>query len=121
VAMDLEMILRGAGYVVVGPATRLAQAMSLAEQEDIDGAVLDVNLGGEHVFGVAEVLARRNVPFVFVTGYDRNILPDELAQRPLVRKPYVARSILTKLQELFRSLAEVPNSLGIGMPHGAKR
>ena len=58
VAMDLEMILRGAGYVVVGPATRLAEAMCMAEEEALDGAVLDVNLGGERVFSVAEALAR---------------------------------------------------------------
>ena len=121
VAMDLEMILRGAGYVVVGPATRLAETMRMAEQEILDGGVLDINLDGERVFGVAEVLARRNVPFVFVTGYDRNILPDGLARRPLVRKPYAARSILTKLQELFRCFCEVPSSFGMGAPHGAGR
>ncbi len=120
IAMDLEMILRDAGYVVVGPATRLAQAMRMAEEEALDGAVLDINLNGERVFGVADVLARRNVPFVFVTGYDRSILPDGLARRPLVRKPYAARSILAKLQELFRSLREVPAAFGMGVSHGAE-
>ena len=45
-------------------------ALRLAEQEALDGAVLDVNLNGDWCFPIAEVLRRRGVPFIFLTGYD---------------------------------------------------
>ncbi|NKE44041.1 PAS domain-containing protein [Roseomonas frigidaquae] len=100
VAMDVEAILHGLGCEVVGPAATLAEALRLAEQEagHLDGAVLDVNLGGHAAFPVANLLVQRDVPVVFATGYSE--LPGGWTpeggqgRTALLRKP-VDRAALT--------------------------
>jgi len=87
VAMMLEEFLRGQGCVIVGPVPRVEPALKAAREEPIDAALLDVNLAGERVYPVAKALAERNVPFVFMTGYGRGMLPLEYADRPAVAKP----------------------------------
>jgi CheY-like chemotaxis protein len=62
-------------------------AEQLSQERGLDGAVLDVNLGGEKVFPVADILAGRNIPFCFVTGYGvAGLRPDDSA-RPILQKP----------------------------------
>jgi CheY-like chemotaxis protein len=87
VAMSMKRILAELGAVVVGPAASVDDAMSLLERSECDGAVLDVNLGDETAQPVAELLARRGVPFIFVTGYSDPDLPEPLRLRPRVSKP----------------------------------
>jgi DNA-binding response OmpR family regulator len=88
VAMMLEEILRGEGCVIIGPIPRLQPALKAAREEPLDAAVLDVNLAGERVGLVADALAARSVPFLFMTGYDRGMLPAEHADRPALAKPF---------------------------------
>jgi CheY-like chemotaxis protein len=88
VAMLEEDLLLEAGAEIVGPATSVAQALTLIGDGDLDGAVLDVNLGEETAFPVAERLAELGVPFVFVTGYGRQGLSERYAYRPVIRKPF---------------------------------
>src|SRR5882724_2298726 len=75
VAALIEEILEIAGCIVTGPIPRLAQAVDAADHEACDAAVLDVNLAGERIYPVADILSRRNIPFVFVTGY--GVLPGD--------------------------------------------
>jgi DNA-binding response OmpR family regulator len=75
------------GAQVVGPIGQLSQAMFLVETTPIDGAVLDINLHGEMVFPLAQVLATRGVPFVFATGYGRENIPVQFAHVPVLAKP----------------------------------
>ena len=65
-----------------------------------DIALLDVNLAGEEVFPVADALASRQVPFVFLTGYGRNVIPDRFRDRPLLGKPYSTAPLLATLERL---------------------
>jgi DNA-binding response OmpR family regulator len=88
VAALIQQVLEYAGCLVFGPIARLAEAIDAAAAEPCDAAVLDVNLGGERIFSVAERLRRRNIPFVFVTGYSPEILPPEYGGCPLLRKPF---------------------------------
>ena len=99
VAMDIAAVLRRAGAAVLGPAHRLDAALALAAEEVLDGALLDINLHGQHVFPVADALAAREVPFVFTTGYDRVAIPESYADVPLCSKP-------TDALRLAQSLAE---------------
>jgi CheY-like chemotaxis protein len=69
VAMLLEDMLEDLGCKVVDWAGTVPAALALAEVAEIDGALLDVNVGGTMVYPVAETLAARSIPFVFVTGY----------------------------------------------------
>lgn len=75
IAKSLVQDLRTMGVEVVGPAPSVAQALSLIEQCPLDGAVLDINLRGEMVFRVADVLEERGIPFVFASGYSADVVP----------------------------------------------
>ena len=67
-----------------------------------DVAILDVNLGAETSVPVAAELTRRDIPFVFATGYgDRSIIPQEFVAVPVVRKPYDAAAIVSQLTQLL--------------------
>jgi len=101
VAALMEDILESAGCVVAGPIPRLAQALDAANSETCDVAVLDVNLAGERVYPVADILAQRNVPFVFVTGY--GVLPGEYANRPRLCKPFKMSDLLDTLSDIVKT------------------
>jgi CheY-like chemotaxis protein len=90
VAMLLEDIIADLGGVVVGPASRIPQALELVQDTAIEmaAAILDVNLGGAGVFPVAEALKKRNVPFIFATGYGQGGLPEDWRNHPTLQKPF---------------------------------
>ncbi len=96
VAMMMKDILTELGFSVVGPFSRLAEAMVAAVHDDIDAGIMDVNLGGEFVYPVADVLAARKIPFVFVTGYGVESIDGRFGYVPIVKKP-VQRQVLQKL------------------------
>jgi PAS domain S-box-containing protein len=89
VAMELTRVLTAAGAKVVGPAGTIEEALVLLDDQPIDRALLDVNLGGRLITPVARALARRRIPFVYLTGYQEPDVDDG----PILRKP-VAASIL---------------------------
>lgn len=94
-ADELQHRLEKHGAKVISPAPTLADAFNLLGVEGIiSGAILDVNLGGEMVFPVAELLRRRGVQFVFATGYDRWAMPQAYASVPSYEKPFSMRSIV---------------------------
>lgn len=93
VLFNLEDMLTELGCVVVGPAMRLQQAETLATTSETDVAILDVNLGGQPVFPVAEALVARGVPIIFATGYGRAGLPPAWQDRPVLVKPYTAQDV----------------------------
>jgi CheY-like chemotaxis protein len=90
VAMLLEDMLADHGCSVAGSASRLSQALALATDPHLafDAAILDVNLGGEPIFPVAEALAARGAPFIFATGYGAGGLPAAWRNRPTLQKPF---------------------------------
>lgn len=101
VAMLIEDILADAGATVVGPAARVARALDLlAEQDQLDGALLDVNLAGEITTPIAQVLRDRGIPFAFATGYGVAGVPEGFAGQPLLQKPF-------QEHDLHRVMAEV--------------
>jgi CheY-like chemotaxis protein len=89
VAMLLEDMLADLGCTVVGPATRVASAVELARAETFDVAILDVNVAGEEIYPVAEVLSERDIPFVFATGYGNGGVSEMWRDRPTVQKPFL--------------------------------
>jgi DNA-binding response OmpR family regulator len=93
-------MLVAAGCLVAGPVPRLSEALDAADRGTFDAAVLDVNLGGDRVYPVADALSRRDVPFVFVTGYSTDVLPCEYAARPRLSKPFKMADLLGQLSSL---------------------
>ncbi|MFC0409339.1 HWE histidine kinase domain-containing protein [Roseomonas elaeocarpi] len=89
VAMQVADALEQRGASVAGPAANLTQAIRLAVTEALDGALLDVDLDGETVFPVADVLRERKVPFLFTTGFDAaTTLPERFRGLKVLTKPY---------------------------------
>jgi len=98
IALELEDTLRDAGYAVVGPAASVRAALGcLADHGYLAGAVLDINLGDEDVFSVADALSAQQIPFLFLTGHSNAVLPSRHERRPVLRKPYLAAALLAKL------------------------
>ncbi len=96
----LEKFFEDLGWQFVGPATRLADALVLANSGVFDAALLDVNLNGEMSWEVARVLVGRGVPVVFSTGYDiKTVLPADLAGTPVISKPFRLREVEDKLRQ----------------------
>ncbi|HEY1615749.1 MAG TPA: response regulator [Rhizomicrobium sp.] len=93
-------LLRELGFAVVGPCSTPMEALSVIEQHDLDAAILDINLGGEPVYPVADALTRRNIPFGFVTGYGGDTIEDRFARIPLLEKPVA----LDRLRSLLETL-----------------
>ena len=102
VLIGLEAMCADLGWEIVGPATRVDEALALAESETFDAALLDVNLDGEMSWGIADVLRARQIPFAFSTGYDQsNILPDHLVGTQILAKPYRVDDVERRLRKMM--------------------
>jgi len=88
VAMFIEDTITDLGHQVVGPAMRLDNAMAAARSEQIDFAILDINLAGEQSFPVADLLAERGIPFMFASGYGVAGLTESYRHVDVLQKPF---------------------------------
>ncbi|ETX15599.1 AraC family transcriptional regulator [Roseivivax halodurans JCM 10272] len=87
IALDMSCELRLAGWGVVGPALSLDHARRLLLNEGFRVALLDVNVGDETSFDFARACRSEGIAVIFMTGYSRAILPEDLADSVLLRKP----------------------------------
>src|SRR5690606_25099356 len=93
VAMLIEDALGEIGLATMGPASRVARALDLIRSDPPQGAILDVNLAGEEVYPVAEELASRGIPFIFLTGYGRRGIRQGFDARPVLGKPFTVEQV----------------------------
>lgn len=100
IAMDLAEQLEVAGAVVIGPASTVDGALELASTSRFEMAILDIMLGEQVVFPVADFLSQRGVPFVFATGYYAESVPERHASAPVCAKPFDAGEVLRSLRYL---------------------
>src|SRR5262249_46265339 len=101
IALHIAGNLEAAGAGVAGPAGTEEAALRLIEDAALDGALLDVNLHGKSVDGIAAALARRNVPFVFVTGNGREGLPKPFSNAAVLAKPFSQDQLLAEARRLI--------------------
>jgi light-regulated signal transduction histidine kinase (bacteriophytochrome) len=102
VILTLEAMCEDLGWEMVGPATRVDDALALARTETFDAALLDVNLDGEMTWDVADVLKSGAIPFAFSTGYEKsNILPDRFAGEQVITKPYRIEDVERRLRHML--------------------
>ena len=97
IAMVLVDHLQEIGLSAVGPFSRVADALKV--DEELDAAILDVNLAGESVYPVADMLHARGIPFVFMTGYGSASIDPRFAMVPVLQKPIEAKA----LEDMFVS------------------
>lgn len=100
-ALDVSESLNLLGYQVLGPAARVADALHIVERDKPNVAVLDINLGEEDSFPIADRLVSEGIPFVFLTGYDaQSILPERFRDVPCIAKPFSDRLLAASLAKL---------------------
>lgn len=88
VVMAIEDTLEYMGWTMIGPATRVAQALAHVDEGGFDGVLLDINLDGEMSWDVADRLRAGRIPFIFTTGYSATVLPERLRGAPILNKPF---------------------------------
>ena len=103
VLLSLLDMLEDMGCTVPASAQGIADALRKASDLSFDIGLLDVSVGGERIDPVADLLAGRDIPFVFTSGHERDSLPMRFKERPLLSKPYVASQLQATL---LRGLAQ---------------
>jgi two-component SAPR family response regulator len=101
VGLILEDDLKAKGSEIVATCQTLVDGTRAAENSEFDLAILDINLNGEMVFPLADVLVSRSKPLIFLSGYIAN-LPERFAKFEAVSKPY---QILELESAIARALA----------------
>jgi PAS domain S-box-containing protein len=96
IAMMMEGLLRDLELEVVGPFGTVRDALEAVRHEAIDAAILDVNLGGEMAYPIAQLLQAKKVPFVFMTGYGSETITMPFANVRVFQKP-LEREVLRDL------------------------
>jgi two-component sensor histidine kinase/DNA-binding response OmpR family regulator len=97
VGMMMKETLNEFGFEVLGPYASFAEAKAAVTEHDFQAAILDVNLDGQPVYPLAEMVAGRGVPFVFVTGYSADGIDSRFRHIPILQKP-IERA---QLQRIF--------------------
>ena len=101
VAMQMEDELLNAGATVLGTAASVAEAIGMMDAAmtngGLDACVLDMNLDGESAIPVADALAQRDVPFLFITGYEETTRQADHIGRPTLYKPFNPHDLITAM------------------------
>src|SRR5882762_1055865 len=98
-AITLAEELAAEGAKVIGPAATVTDALDVIARTNLDGAIVDINLGGNAAFPVADALADRHIPFVFATGYlVAGYIPVRHANVPRFEKPTPPGAICSALE-----------------------
>ena len=103
VLMNVEMALEDLGCTAIYTAANVADALALLSEQSFDAAMLDVNLGEEKSYPIADVLSQRGIPFTFSTGYSDHGERVEFANRPVLRKPYLPEDMAAVFKQLLDS------------------
>ncbi len=104
VLMNIELALEELGCTTISTAATVPEALALLADQNFHAAMIDVNLGGEKSYPIADRLAQRGIPFAFSTGYSGHGDRVEFQGRPMLRKPYLP----TELAALFGRLVLEP-------------
>jgi len=102
IALQLEDMLLESNCQVVGPASRVGQALKLLDEHPVDAAVLDLNIAGELVYPVADALEARGLPYIFSTGYNPSDLAVPYRRQRVLQKPFSRRVFIKAMRETIR-------------------
>ena len=97
VAMLIEEYLAEFGCIVASSARRVDKGLESIKDLDIGAAVLDVNVAGESVSPIAELLEERHIPFIFASGYGARGVEARWAGRPVLQKPFTSNDLRSAL------------------------
>ncbi len=102
IALDAEDIMGRLGAAHVATASTVEAALDVLETASPALAVLDIHLGDQTSFAIADRLLAMNVPFFFASGYGEQArLPMEHRARQVVQKPYTLENVARAVAELI--------------------
>jgi len=101
VGHDLRSFLEAAGAAVVGPVDDIGKACTIARQDGLEGAVLDVRMFNETASPVAVELSKRNIPFIVVSGYAADEIPPAMRGAAYLAKPVPRLELIGLASALF--------------------
>jgi DNA-binding response OmpR family regulator len=88
IAENLRAILVAAGFEIAGVSAKVEAALRMIEDITYDAAIVDANLAGESASAIVLALSARQIPFVVLSGYTRDQLPDSFSGYLFIQKPY---------------------------------
>ena len=91
------------GYTIAAEAAQIEEALEAARNTEFDIAILDVNLNGRPISPVADALAARGTPFIFVTGYSDPAVAEMHRNRPMLKKPFQLRNLKLTLEKALEN------------------
>jgi two-component SAPR family response regulator len=100
VADELRRAVQQLGGEVAGPIPDLPGALECVESETVDLALLDINLGENAIYPAAKELLQRKVPYIFATGCESWIIPEEYQSVPRVEKPVTTKALADAIRRL---------------------
>ena len=100
VGMEIEDAIGELGHDVVGPIAELHEALAVAIGGELCCAVLDINIRGGNSYPVVDLLRRRGVPVLLLSGYDVRTLPERLRGETLLQKPFTTEQLDLELRNL---------------------
>jgi CheY-like chemotaxis protein len=108
-ALDLQRLLREAGYRVVGPATTVAEIQRMIQRGDIDCAIVDLDVDRRAPLPIADLLAFADVPFVYLSTGAIGRVPSRHKRRPMVEKPFTREGLLAAIEKAMAKPRQVAN------------
>jgi CheY-like chemotaxis protein len=105
IRMMVADMLEELGYSIAAEAGEVSDALRLAQSVEFDLAILDVNVNGKVISPVADLIAARNRPFIFATGYGSSGLPAEYRDRPALQKPFQIETLARTIEQALNRTA----------------
>jgi len=101
VAEEIRFCLKRAGFAEIEHAATEHDALKCISDAAWDAAVVDANLDGRRLDGIADALFDRGIPFVIVTGYGRSSLPERVADITVIEKPFRPKALVDAVSSLL--------------------
>ena len=100
IGMDIEDAVEGLGHEVVGPIAELDEALDLATLAALGCAILDINILGGNSYPVADILLKRGLPVLLLSGYGEHTLPERLHEEARLPKPFTGAQLDKEIRDL---------------------
>jgi CheY-like chemotaxis protein len=102
IAMLVQEWLEDLDCQTIGPASSVGEALDLLGATQLDGAILDVSLGKEDSFPIADELKKRSIPFAFATGYAIDGLQPRFSDAVVLAKPFEHKLFCEIVTDMFK-------------------
>jgi DNA-binding response OmpR family regulator len=102
IAEEIKAVLAELGAAVIGPLSDRLKAMAMLSDTEIDCAVLDIDISGRAIFPLIGELRRRDIPWLYVSGYSEELVPEAWRGRAHLEKPVAADALVASIHGLLR-------------------